>query len=265
MDHMMPLMDGIETTQKLRAQGYKGIIVGLTANALAGNDKMFKQNGFDDFISKPIDMRQLSACLNKYVRRTDNSEPKVREQETGSSGQQDNTDFSRKLLSVFCKDAGKAVVTLKETTANGDIKLFTTTAHAMKSALANIGENEMSELAFVLEKAGLDGDREFIAANTESFIEKLETLISNISQPEAVSEDTDNNIVEDTAYLAEQLEAVKQACEDYDRKAAFAALDLLKEKKWKAETSAALKEIREILSLHSDFDTAMELVQALLE
>ena len=68
MDHMMPLMDGIETTKKIRSLGYSGVIVALTANALVGNAEMFKQNGFDDFISKPIDLRQLNAVLNTYIR-----------------------------------------------------------------------------------------------------------------------------------------------------------------------------------------------------
>jgi len=67
MDHMMPLMDGVETTKKLRAMGYHGVIVAFTANAITGNDAMFKENGFDDFISKPIDYRQLNAVLNKWV------------------------------------------------------------------------------------------------------------------------------------------------------------------------------------------------------
>ncbi|MCL2069478.1 MAG: response regulator [Treponema sp.] len=74
MDHMMPQMDGIETTQKLRVMGYRGTIVALTANALAGNADMFKQNGFDDFISKPIDLRNLNSILNKFVR--DSHSPK---------------------------------------------------------------------------------------------------------------------------------------------------------------------------------------------
>jgi len=68
MDHMMPQMDGIETTQKLRSLGYKGCIVALTANALVGNSEMFLNNGFDGFISKPIDTIQLDEILNKYVR-----------------------------------------------------------------------------------------------------------------------------------------------------------------------------------------------------
>jgi len=68
MDHMMPQMDGIETTQKLRESGYDGCIVALTANALVGNSDMFLQNGFDGFISKPIDIVQLDNILNKFVR-----------------------------------------------------------------------------------------------------------------------------------------------------------------------------------------------------
>ena len=68
MDHMMPQMDGIETAQKLREQGYQGCIVALTANALVGNSEMFMNNGFDGFISKPIDIIQLDSILNIFVR-----------------------------------------------------------------------------------------------------------------------------------------------------------------------------------------------------
>jgi CheY-like chemotaxis protein len=68
MDHMMPAPDGVETTRKLRAAGYTGVIIALTANVLAGSEKMFKENGFDDFLSKPLDARQLDDCLKKHLR-----------------------------------------------------------------------------------------------------------------------------------------------------------------------------------------------------
>ena len=68
MDHMMPGMDGIEATKQLRGMGYKEPVVALTANAVAGQSDIFKKNGFDDFISKPIDIRQLNSVLNKMVR-----------------------------------------------------------------------------------------------------------------------------------------------------------------------------------------------------
>jgi CheY-like chemotaxis protein len=68
MDHMMPKMDGIETTKLIRGLGYKRPVIALTANALAGQAEMFMNNGFDGFISKPIDIRQLNFFLNKLVR-----------------------------------------------------------------------------------------------------------------------------------------------------------------------------------------------------
>jgi CheY-like chemotaxis protein len=68
MDHMMPKMDGIEAVRIIRGLGYKDPIIALTANAVAGQTEMFLANGFDDFISKPIDMRVLNTVLNKHIR-----------------------------------------------------------------------------------------------------------------------------------------------------------------------------------------------------
>jgi len=68
MDHMMPEMDGIETTENLREMGYEGAIIALTANALVGNEEMFTQHSFDGFISKPIDIHDLDDVIYKYIK-----------------------------------------------------------------------------------------------------------------------------------------------------------------------------------------------------
>jgi len=68
MDHYMPELDGTAATKMIRELGYKHPIVALTANALVGQAKIFLENGFDGFISKPIDTRQLDSTLNKFVR-----------------------------------------------------------------------------------------------------------------------------------------------------------------------------------------------------
>jgi signal transduction histidine kinase/CheY-like chemotaxis protein len=73
MDHMMPEMDGLEAVRIIRHEigtGYAKTvpIIALTANAIIGNDKMFLENGFQDFLTKPIDMVKLDACLNRWVR-----------------------------------------------------------------------------------------------------------------------------------------------------------------------------------------------------
>jgi CheY-like chemotaxis protein len=68
MDHFMPKMDGMVTTKKIRELGYTQPIIALTANALAGQAEIFLANGFNGFISKPIDIRQLNTTLNKMIR-----------------------------------------------------------------------------------------------------------------------------------------------------------------------------------------------------
>jgi signal transduction histidine kinase/CheY-like chemotaxis protein len=260
MDHMMPEIDGIETTEKLRGLGYKGVIVALTANALAGNDVMFARHGIDGFISKPVDIRQLNTVLNRFIR--DRRPEEAKKYKPQAQEQIETSAINPELIRVFCRDAQKAVITLRETApradgADGDLKLFTITVHAMKSALANVGERETSALASALEKAAFRGDMEYIAAHTENFIEALESLIKKFSA--GVKSGIENETIhEDTVYLIEQMQIVKAACTHYDDTAAYTAFDRLKEKSWKTNTAAALEEIREMLFLHSDFDGAAQ-------
>jgi CheY-like chemotaxis protein len=75
MDHIMPGMDGIESTKRIRELGYTKPIVALTANAVVGQSDIFLTNGFDGFISKPIDVQQLNSILLKFVR--DKQPPEV--------------------------------------------------------------------------------------------------------------------------------------------------------------------------------------------
>jgi signal transduction histidine kinase/CheY-like chemotaxis protein len=75
MDHMMPEMDGIEATAVIRAwekeqqeKKGKGVpIIALTANAVAGMREMFIENGFNDFLAKPIDVSKLDEALDRWI------------------------------------------------------------------------------------------------------------------------------------------------------------------------------------------------------
>jgi signal transduction histidine kinase len=70
MDHMMPEMDGIETTRRIRALGgkFEDIpIIALTANVINGAELMFLENQFNDLLGKPIEFASLNACLRKWL------------------------------------------------------------------------------------------------------------------------------------------------------------------------------------------------------
>jgi len=261
MDHMMPLMDGIETTKKLRENGYKGTIIALTANAIVGSAEMFKQNGFDDFLSKPIDIRQLNAFLNKWIRDKHPEEAIKYRNQQKIDVQTSALKADNKLLEVFCKDAEKASITLREALENDDLPLFTTTVHAMKSALANIGELDKSAMASKLEDAGRDNDIEYIHTHINELLKSLEELIIKYATNDLID---DSDVVEDTVYLKEQLLIIKTACLDYDDNTALSIIERLKEKPWQNTTIKVLDEIHDLLYFSSDFDEAACKVSELL-
>ncbi len=69
MDHMMPEMDGVEAMKliKLGAEqkGRKICVIALTANALSGAREMFLSEGFDGFISKPVNIKDFEKVMNR--------------------------------------------------------------------------------------------------------------------------------------------------------------------------------------------------------
>jgi signal transduction histidine kinase/CheY-like chemotaxis protein len=98
MDHMMPEMDGIEAVRIIRneiASPYarQVAIVAVTANAVAGNRDMFLDSGFTDFISKPIDIKQLDMVLNRWIRDKQNDET-LKEAENQNSRRMEGGKFN---------------------------------------------------------------------------------------------------------------------------------------------------------------------------
>ena len=190
MDHMMPKMDGMETTKILREMGYAGPIITLTANAIVGQAEVFLKNGFDDFLSKPIDLRQLNAILNKWVR--DKHPPEVVEAARRMQGgilishMVSEKHMDPKLAEVFVCDAEKAFVSLEailknQYRRNDDMQVFLMNMHAMRSALTNIGEMELADVAYRLDKLGQNKDLFAVMEETPAFLRDLRELIDIMS------------------------------------------------------------------------------------
>jgi CheY-like chemotaxis protein len=264
MDHMMPGMDGIETTNRIRKMGYTGTVVALTANAISGNDELFKKNGFNDFISKPIDLIQLDQILHKYVQDAHKAEAKrlrdrlqVADDASAPEPAADATaaKISPKLMEIFIRDAKKALLTLQQTMDSKDWKLFATTAHAMKAACANVNQPELSGLAKELELAGKEGNEALIQEHTPTFLEKLRLFIDQWDSALEVPDEGASNTKEDTALLREKLERIASACDEYDEAVASGLLGELETYSWSKATLHLIASIGEDL-LHSDFDEA---------
>jgi len=207
MDHMMPEMDGIEAAMRIRNLGRRYTklpIVALTANAVSGMKQMFKRNGFNDYLSKPIDTAKLNAVLERWIPK--DKQVKLSEEAAaatrsatavdnqvvteiiidgvdaamGLSTVRGNVENYLRVLSVFYKDGQDKIAEINKSLSVGDIRLYTTYVHALKSASANIGAAQLAEIALALETAGKEGNRAYINEYTPRLVYDLKLLLFNL-------------------------------------------------------------------------------------
>jgi signal transduction histidine kinase/HPt (histidine-containing phosphotransfer) domain-containing protein/ActR/RegA family two-component response regulator len=209
MDHMMPEMDGVEATgiiRKLGAQYESLPIIALTANAIQGAKEMFLSNGFNGFISKPIEIQKLKEVLREWLPPWKIVEEELAALNAESQYDETSGDFISALgeideidteiglsrvsgvknmyheaLVLFHKrlvaecDVMSAAINAK------DIKSFAIKVHAMKSTLSTIGAMNLSVAAFKLETAAKTDDVNYCQELFPAFREKLINLYKKLS------------------------------------------------------------------------------------
>jgi len=167
------------------------------------------------------------------------------------------------LAVLFVLDAEKALESLSAIHSNGyrksdDIQTFVINVHAMKSALANIGETGLSAAALKLEQAGKAEDKKTLMAETPAFLEALrETIEKNKPREDDGDADVESSD-SDHAYLKEKLLVIQKACGEYDEATANKALSELGQRKW----PRSIKGLLDAIALHllqSNFEEAAEL------
>jgi len=278
MDHMMPEMDGIETTKIIRELGYTYPIVALTANALKDASDMFMKNGFSGFVSKPIDINQLDKYLLKYIRDKYQTDGNIsyynmtahasKESKEPSPASKSSVKLSDALTGSFLRDAKKTLDIIKPLMelaelSGSDFKAYTTQVHAIKSALANIGRFELSDIAYTLEEAGRIEDVQTIRSNTSRFIELLNKVVSELA-PDEEADETKPDESEDVAFLIENLKIIESSCDAYNKKGAKDAITALSQKPCSKNTKELLDKISTHL-LHSNFEEVAMLAKEAAE
>ena len=265
MDHMMPDMDGIETTKIIRNMGYKNYIVALTANALIGQADVFLKNGFDGFISKPIEIGQLDTYLKRLIMSHQSTEVvnNARQNVKSKINTIEVNGVPSLLGEVFRRDASLSKTIIqniyerKENLTDDDLRLYIINIHAMKGALANIQKLELSNIAGELESAARDKNIQEIINKTPLFLSALEEIIKTTSKPKDIAYDAD--------FLHDKLKIIVQECENFDLDSiAFGLLNELNKYTYPTHIQEDLIQITNYL-LAGDFDKVIDIAKRLIQ
>jgi len=207
MDHMMPGMDGIEAVRIIRNElpgdyGKTVPIVALTANALAGNEEMFLSSGFNAFIAKPIDVIQLDAVLNAWVRDRKSVEV-IKQAEMGMLVTENAEQNDLDGIEMEGIDLARGKKRYNSESAYLDIlrswyqhtpslleKMrypsfenlpeYAITVHGLKGASLGICADEISKKAEELEHHAKNGNIDHVKADNSAFIDMVELMLRNI-------------------------------------------------------------------------------------
>ena len=229
MDHMMAGMDGVEAMKRIRTDvsGLNGSIpiVALTANAMSSAKQMFLAEGFDGFVSKPIEIEELERVLKQVLPKSaisyeekhanisepeeDAPEPPVIEDNTGTEDPftllkkigidtvaglkycVGDTEFYKSLLIQFANESTDKIQQLKKHFHNHDWHNYEIIVHALKSTSKMIGIIDLSEEAKALEMAAKEQKEDFITTNHEQVLMDYARYAAEIKEKFNVDTDDD--------------------------------------------------------------------------
>ncbi len=239
MDHMMPELDGVETTRIIRRM-YPSCddtpIIALTANAVSGTREMFLSEGMNDFIAKPIEVRVLISKVHQWL--PDEKIQKIREKEEGQKREEEirkipetigdlDVKFSMELLhseKLFWKvlyDYYRVIPAKAESIEHcfeiKDWAAYTVEVHALKSASKQIGAIRLSEMAAELEKAGNVRDIDRIKKHTGEMLMKYRSYVAVLAPFFPETKEDESSKSEITMELLEEFfKRLREAMEELD-------------------------------------------------
>lgn len=305
MDHMMPVMDGVETLHAIRAlEGNPSRdipIIALTANAVAGARDLYLKEGFQDYLTKPIDADKFENMLIEYLpsnvvyltNNRDINDEYEQSQEEGD-GEFDIRESQLYLMGFNLRNGlrymggdkalyGKVLrdfhsilqekeTALKDFLQKGDMPGYTIIVHSLKGNARNVGADDLADEAFELEKMAKAGQLEDVTVRSPILFSMMNTMRNSLrvyletedageKAEQQVQEESTENISEEEWIRA--LEELAARLDDFDGESAAAKLRELKRYNRPEPDKKMLRLCEKAIKDYA-YDIALEIVNAVL-
>lgn len=299
MDHMMPVMDGVQTLQAIRAMEdnpSRNIpVIALTANAVVGAKEFYLNAGFEDYLSKPIEPDKLEDIMIQYLPKelvylTDDEEISVESDDDESGLNEEKlTDMginaanglkymggSRSLYEKVLRDFREILhekeEQLKSMLSKEDVSGYAIIVHALKGNARNVGADELAEEAFELEKKSKAGKLEEVEVQSPILFSMMRTLGENLDRyleteaadvsVEKEEEQTEKLQITEEIWK-EKLQLLHRQLDDFDTDGVTESIQELKKYQLTEENRKLLRLCEKAVNDFA-YDVAMEIVSSVL-
>ena len=260
MDHLMSGMDGIEATRLIREIGTeyaKNIpIIALTANAVAGNEEMFLNSGFQAFLSKPIDISQLDAVIRTWIQDAKQEElfagdqPNWQERRSVSDRRSsmdrrklylkllgldmkkgleqfgNNEEVYNDILRTYASDT-KPLLKSIEYVSREKLSEYAIIVHGIKGSSRSVFSDTIGDFAETLEKAAKAGDFNYVKRHNRTFLDAAWKLINDLDDMFSAGEE-DKPKSRKSRPDRDMLAVLLAACKANDKDGAEGAMTAIK-------------------------------------
>ncbi|HLK04599.1 MAG TPA: PAS domain S-box protein [Candidatus Acidoferrum sp.] len=198
MDLQMPVMGGLEATQRIREQelavGKHTPILAMTAHAMKGDEEKCLEAGMDGYVSKPIRVELLKSEIARLTQKGEGGGP-VNEKENpstavGGAGTvnlsellarvENDWDLLRELAGIFLEDFPRYTANLRQAVSDGNIAQVAEFAHSLKGMLSNFAVGSAAKAASELELLARQEKREELAGGFAKFENATQGLVAEI-------------------------------------------------------------------------------------
>lgn len=303
LDHMMPVMDGVQTLHAIRAMEgnpSKDIpVIALTANAVAGAREFYINEGFQDYLTKPIDADKFENMLIEYL--PDNVVYLTEDRDMGRDYEKEDAEMALsikesqlymigfnirnglkymngdkalygKVLRDFHTILKEKEEALQDFLKKGDMPGYAIIVHSLKGNARNVGADDLADEAFTLEKMSKAGQLEDVEVRSPILFSMMRTMRESLKvyldheekaeSAEKVEEDTQiKKITEDEWKKA--LQELADRLDDFDSDSANEKITELK-KYERPESDQKMLRLCEKAVKDYAYDIALEIVNAVL-
>lgn len=302
MDHMMPVMDGIQTmhaVRELEDNPSRDIpIIALTANAVVGAREFYLKEGFEDYLTKPIEPDKLEDMMINFLPKelvylsgnTSESDEEETEEETIRMDEESLIDMginfshglkymggSRALYGKVLRDFREMLLEkeeqLKSMLNKEDVYGYAIIVHALKGNARNVGADELAEEAYELEKKSKEGRLEEVEAQSPILFSMMNILGENLDKyfrrdtsyvKEKTAAPAEGNLSMSETELKQKLELLNQQLDDFDGDGAAESIKELKNYKISEKDKKALRMCEKALNDFA-YDVAMDILASILK